>query len=110
VAVAAGYVTYPTSNSMDLSRTIAGLTDPNNMSTATVLTVSFKLAESDTNWMQAFLRYLENVTLNETEIAYQTPNSLNDELDKSTTGNLSITKTILQFGNQSQSLYIDVFQ
>jgi hypothetical protein len=92
VAVAAGYVTYPSSNSMDRSRTIAGLTDPNNISTATVLKVSFKLAESDTNWMQAFLRYLENVTLSETEIAYQTPNSLNDELNKSTTGNCRLKR------------------
>ena len=97
-AVAAGTVTYPLYNSMDLRTSISGETlNGGKLVTATVLKISFTLAEDADDWKSKFLAYAEDLNPTYTEVTYKTPESLGEELDKSTKGDIaffSVTITL----------------
>ena len=97
-AVAAGYVTYPTWNNVDLETSISGQTvTGGTLVSATVLKVSFKLAEEDAAWQSEFLTYAQSLNPTLTEVSYATSESLNEEVDKSTKGDIvffSLTITL----------------
>ena len=90
-AVQAGSVTYPDWNNVDLSGFLAGVSlTGTTLTSATVLKLSFKLTEDVADWKTQFLDYAGNLALNHTEVSYETPDSLNLELDKSTQGDIVI--------------------
>ena len=97
-AVAAGTVTYPVYNNMDLATSISGKTlTGGELASATMLRVSFKLAEDAKDWQSKFLAYAEDLDPTYTELTYETPDSLGEELDKSTAGDIvlfSLTITL----------------
>ena len=97
-AVANGNVTYPVWNGMDLASTISGTElSGQTLMSATVLRVSFKLAEEAKDWTHEFLAYAETLDPENIEVAYETPASLSKELDKSTKGDIvffSLTITL----------------
>ena len=97
-AVAAGTVTYPIYNNMDLTTSISGeRLNGGKLATATVLKISFTLAEDADDWKKKFVAYAENLDPTHSEVTYETPESLNKELDMSTTGDVvyfSLTITL----------------
>ena len=96
--VAAGTVTYPVYNNMDLRTSISGETlNGGKLVKATVLKFSFTLAEDADDWKSKFLAYAEDLNPTYTEVTYETPESLGKELDKSTKGDIiffSVTITL----------------
>ena len=97
-AVAAGTVTYPLYNNVDLRTSISGETlNDGKLVTATVLKFSFTLAEDAHDWNSKFLAYAEDPDPTYTEVTYETPESLSEELDKNTSGYIllfSVTITL----------------
>ncbi|XP_076456429.1 patched domain-containing protein 3-like [Babylonia areolata] len=97
-AVAHKVVTYPVWNKIILFTAISGVTlDEGKLVSATVLKLSFKLAEDATDWKKKFLEYAESLDPTTVEVAYESPESLSDELDKSTKGDIvffSLTMTV----------------
>ena len=97
-AVAAGTVTYPVYNNVDLRTSISGETlNGGKLITATVLKFSFTLAEDAEDWKSKFVAYAEDLDPTYTEVTYQTPDSLRDEVNKSTSGYIllfSLTTTL----------------
>ena len=97
-AVAAGTVTYPLYNNVDLRTSISGETlIDGKLVTATVLKFSFTLAEDAHDWNSKFLAYAEDLDPTYTEVTYETPESLSEELDKNTSGYIllfSVTITL----------------
>ena len=97
-AVAAGTVTYPIYNNMDLTTSISGeRLNGGKLATATVLKISFTLAEDAGDWKSKFVAYAEDLDPTYTEVTYGTPESLGTELDKSTRGDIvffSLTITL----------------
>ena len=97
-AVAARNVTYPFYNNMDLRTSISGETlNGGKLVKATVLKFSFTLAEDADDWKSEFLAYAEDLDPTYTEVTYETPESLGEELDKSTKGDItffSVTITL----------------
>ena len=90
-AVAAVSVSYPVYNNMDLRTSISGETlSGGKLVTATVLRFSFTLAEDADDWKSKFLAYAEDLVPTYTEVTYKTPESLGEELDKSTKGDISL--------------------
>ena len=88
-AFANGNVTYPVWNGMDLASTISGAElRGQTLVSATVLRISFKLAEEVEDWTDKFLAYAETLDPENIEVAYETPVSLSKELDKSTQGDI----------------------
>ena len=97
-AVAAGTVSYPFHNNVDLRTSISGETvNGGKLVKATVLRFSFTLAENAEDWNSKFLAYAEDLDPTYTEVTYETPESLGEELDKSTKGDItffSVTITL----------------
>ena len=97
-AVAVGTVTYPFYNNVDLKTSISGETlNGGKLVTATVLKISFTLAEDAKDWKREFVTYAKNQDPTHAEMTYGTPESLDEELDKSTKGDItffSVTITL----------------
>ena len=86
-AVAAGNVTYPIYNNVDLLTSISGETlNGGKLTTATVLKISFTLFEDADDWKRRFVAFVENIDPTHTEVNYETPDSLDEELEKNTSG------------------------
>ncbi|XP_076462905.1 patched domain-containing protein 3-like isoform X2 [Babylonia areolata] len=97
-AVTASQVTYPVWNNLLLDTFLAGTeVVTGKLASARVLRISFKLAEDADGWKKAFLNYSQHLDTTTVDVAYETPNSLSEELDKSTKGDIiffSLTMTL----------------
>nr|KAG5688558.1 hypothetical protein BaRGS_002773 [Batillaria attramentaria] len=102
-AVGAGLVTYPYWNTpagaVPLFTTIGGVeVQAGVLVSATVLKLSFNLLVDTKAWQDKFLSVAHDFDPVYTEVTYETPDSLGDELDKSTSGDIwlfSLTITIM---------------
>ena len=88
-AVSGLAVTFPIWNNIDLQTSISGETvSGGKLISATMLKVSFKMAENNKKWTSQFLRYAEGLEPNLSEVSYATPDSFDEEVDKSTSGDI----------------------
>ncbi|KAK7490871.1 hypothetical protein BaRGS_00017927, partial [Batillaria attramentaria] len=102
-ALAAGTVTYPywvtSGGAVALFTAIGGVTTQSGiLRNATVLKISFKLLAGSVTWEKNFLTLAATFDPVYTEVTYETPDSLSEELDKSTSGDIwlfSLTITIM---------------
>nr|KAG5702445.1 hypothetical protein BaRGS_027532 [Batillaria attramentaria] len=102
-ALAAGTVTYPywvtPGGATPLFTAIGGVTTQSGiLRNATVLKISFKLLAGSVAWEKNFLTLAATFDPALTEVTYETPDSLSEELDKSTSGDIwlfSLTITIM---------------
>ncbi|XP_076458712.1 patched domain-containing protein 3-like [Babylonia areolata] len=98
-AVSGNIVTYPVWNNNYLDGFLSGetLSSRGVLVSATVHRLSFKLAEDATDWKKKFFEFAETLDPTTVEVAYETPESLSEELDKSTKGDIvffSLTITL----------------
>ena len=102
-ALAARAITYPrwTMNGtpVDLSTTVSGVITENGgvLASASVLRLSFKLTQDSRLWQERFLDFAGGLNTTWTEVAYESPDSLSEELDKGTQGDIilfSLTITL----------------
>jgi hypothetical protein len=84
-AVAGGQVTWPLWNGIPLANFLAGVVvnAQSVLSSATVLSIAFKLVKSNEDWLKAFQDLAANWKANHTEVVYKTSISLATELQKS---------------------------
>nr|KAG5702436.1 hypothetical protein BaRGS_027523 [Batillaria attramentaria] len=102
-ALAAGAVTYPywvtPGGATPLFTAIGGVTTQSGiLRKATVLKISFKLLAGSVAWEKNFSTLAVTFDPVLTEVTYETPDSLSEELDKSTSGDIwlfSLTITIM---------------
>ncbi|KAK7490829.1 hypothetical protein BaRGS_00017885, partial [Batillaria attramentaria] len=102
-AVGAGLVTYPYWNTpagaVPLFTAIGGVeVQAGVLVSATVLKLSFNLLADSKVWQDKFLSFAHDLDPVYTEVTYETPDSLGQELDKSTSGDIwlfSLTITIM---------------
>ncbi|KAL8610616.1 hypothetical protein ACOMHN_006335 [Nucella lapillus] len=96
--VNAGVVTYPEWSGSLLDSFLSGVkVTSGNLVSASVLKISFKLAGDAADWKKTFLDHASKLDPNTVEVTYETPESLGEELDKSTKGDIvffSLTMTI----------------
>ncbi|KAL8586782.1 hypothetical protein ACOMHN_061295 [Nucella lapillus] len=88
-AVAAGGVTYPEWRGSRLDSFLSGVNvTSGNLVSASVLKISFKLAGDAADWKKTFLDHASKLDPKTVEVTYETPESLGEELDKSTEGDI----------------------
>ncbi|KAL8592691.1 hypothetical protein ACOMHN_037631 [Nucella lapillus] len=99
--VTAGTITYPFSGDTNLATSISGVKLDSTgtfLKSASVLKISFKLKESTADWEKKFLDYAGRLGPTSVDVAYEIPDSLSEELDKSTQGDIiffSLTITVV---------------
>lgn len=97
--LAAGAVTYPLWNGQDLSSSIADVTTDatGHLTSAKILLISFNLLKGSEPWQKEFEMLAGHLSSPLFDVNYETPDSLSEELDKGTDGDIylfSLTITI----------------
>ena len=97
MGVVKGLITYPLSNlRMYISDVTTGR-NGNILLTANLIRVSFKLREKSLPWQKRFQAFMKELKAVHTEVTYETPDSLSDELNQGIQGDIltfSLTITL----------------